>query len=322
MLVGYVDEIDPRGVAGWAADTEIPNSVVEILIYVDGKRLTKVACDRFREDFRVLQIYGEGRHAFSHTFAEPLPLHLVERVSVRFVRTGQLLPKGEARLSERQGLGAIMVTAPGRSGTTLMMSRLAQSPQICVAETPPFEVRHISYWATVVSTLMRAADYERSMHPDQLEGDGFKVGSNPFSHQLYSGAFQSQEIAIEYFNAYCLAEFDDLARKLIVEYYLRVRDDQSKQTASLFAEKCNNLHRPTRLFARRVFPNLKEILLIRDPRDLLCSQLSYFRADPNRTLQGIAHATEELARIKREESDRVVFGTFRRHDPECRTGVF
>lgn len=305
MLVGYVGRIDLHGVTGWAADTEHPNSIIEVLIYVDGVRVAKVACSDFRQDLRTLQIYGNGCHGFAHSFSEPLPPRLIDRVTVRFLTTGHILPKGEAQLSKREDLSAIMITAPGRSGTTLMMSHLARSPQVCIAETPPFEVRLISYWATVVSTLTNPADYERSTHPDRLEGDGWRIGSNPFSHSSFAGAFHSQELATEYFYSYCPAQLRDLARKLIVEYYLRLRDDQNKITAPLFAEKCNNLHRPTRRFARQIFPDLKEILLIRDPRDLLCSQLAYFRESTDKLIPHVTHAVQQIMAIAGERSTQV-----------------
>jgi hypothetical protein len=305
MLKGHIGRIDPHGVAGWAADTESPDLVVDVLIYVDGKRVAKIACDRFREDLRALKIYGDGHHGFTHAFVEPLPPKFIDNVTVRFAQTGHILPNGEAHLSQRHDLGAIMITAPGRSGTTLMMSHLARSPQVCVAETPPFEVRHISYWATVASTLTSPADYDRSTHPDHLEGDGFKVGSNPFSQNSFADAFRSKELAAEYFGSYSVAQLHELARKMIVEYYLRLMDDQPKLNATLFAEKCNNLHRPTRMFARQIFPNLKEILLIRDPRDLLCSQLSYFRQTTDRLIPDITHAVRQIMGILADESTLV-----------------
>jgi hypothetical protein len=204
------------------------------------------------------------------------------------------------------GLGAVLITAPGRSGTTLMMSRLSRSPQICIAETHPFEVRLISYWSTVVNILAGKADYEHSMHPDKLGGDGFKVGSNPFSHENFAGVFGQRELNSEYFKTYVPQQLHDLSRRVILEYYFRVRDDQTKAQTLFFAEKNDNLERIPRLFARTLFPSLKEVVLIRDPRDLLCSHMAYFHNKVELALRHITVATRELVRIKREEADRVL----------------
>src|SRR4029077_14208930 len=129
------------------------------------------------------------RHGFAWHISPPLPLHLLDRVTVRFARTGVVLPDGD-RPFRGAALRPVLVTAPGRSGTTVLMSRLSRSPQICIAEVHPFEVRQVSYWSTVVRTLSGEADYQRSMHPDQLEGVGFKVGSNPFSQPDYVDVFR------------------------------------------------------------------------------------------------------------------------------------
>jgi hypothetical protein len=307
MLVGHVGRVEPHFIGGWAADTEAPDSVVDVIVYIDGKRASRLSCDVFREDLLDLKIYGEGSHGFASHISPPLPLHLLDRVTVRFARTGAALPDGDRPIRGAAALQAILVTAPGRSGTTVLMSRLSRSPQICIAEAHPFEVRQVSYWSTVVRTLGGEADYQRSMHPDQLEGDGFKVGANPFSHADYIDVFQTRELEAEYYRAYVPQLLQDLAHRMIEEYYLRLRDDQAKQEAIFFAEKSNNLDRQTREFARTLFPDLKEIVLIRDPRDLLCSHLSYFNRQPDAVTEEITEAAHELMRIKREESDRVLF---------------
>jgi len=303
MLVGHVGRITPEVIGGWAADTKALDAAVDVVIYVDGKRAARVTCDRFREDLRDLGIYGEGRHGFEHQISPPLPLHLIDRVTVRFADSGMILPDGERVMHRDANLGAILVTAPGRSGTTLLMSRLSRSPQICVAEAYPFEVRLISYWSTAVQVLSAGADYERSTHPDGLQGDGFKVGSNPFSHSDYTDAFRTRTLESEYFSTYVPNQLLDVARTAITEYYQRIKDDRQKRCARFLAEKNNNLDRSTRSFAKAMFPDLKEIVLVRDPRDLLCSHVSYFGRAAAEAISQITGACAELMRIRREEPD-------------------
>ena len=307
MLTGHVGRIEADVIGGWAADTDAPDVVVDVIIYIDGKRAARVSCDRYRPDLHDLQIYGEGHHGFEWRISPPFPLQMLDRVTVRFASSGALLPDGERILHGASRPRAILVTAPGRSGTTVLMSRLSHSPQICIAEAHPFEVRQISYWSTVVETLTGKADYERSMNPDRLEGDGFKVGANPFSHGDYVDVFRERALEAEYFRTYVPEQFRDFARRMIGEYYLRVADDRQKERAVFFAEKNNNLDRTTRMFARSLFPDLREVVVIRDPRDLLCSQLSYFHRAPDGAIDDITQASHELLRIKREESDRVLF---------------
>ena len=152
MLSGYVDRIEPGYIAGWAADTDTPDSVEEVIVYVDGKRATRVPCDRLRQDLRDLGKYGRGYHGFTWEVSPPIPLYLLDRITVRFARSGATLPRGEVAPAGGTTLNAILVTAAGRSGTTLMMQRLGGSPEVCIAKSHPFEIRLISYWSTVVAT--------------------------------------------------------------------------------------------------------------------------------------------------------------------------
>ena len=203
MLVGHVGQVKADFIGGWAADTEAPNSVVDVIVYIDGKRANHLSCDHFRQDLLDLGKYGEGRHGFQWRISPPLPVDLLDRISVRFSRTGAVLPGGEIMRLPKQGdLSPILITAPGRSGTTLMMGRLALSPLICIAESHPFEVRLMAYWSTTVRILAGGPDYERSTHPDKLEGDGFRVGSNPYSHDNFKGAFLEPSLGKGYFSKY------------------------------------------------------------------------------------------------------------------------
>ena len=182
MLIGRLELVEPNLVAGWAADTEAPNSIVDVIIYMKGARVAQVSCDQLRQDLEArTDLGGNGRHGFRYNFDPPLSCKSASWVSVRIARNGATLP-GERKENTRHAtFSPILVTAPGRSGTTLLMNRLSQSPDICVARIPPFEVRLITYWTTVFRTLAAAPNFEKSTHPDQLAGDGFRFGSNPFS---------------------------------------------------------------------------------------------------------------------------------------------
>ncbi len=52
MLVGHVDRLELDYIGGWTADTDTPDLVEEVIIYVDGKRAAHVRCDRLRPDLR------------------------------------------------------------------------------------------------------------------------------------------------------------------------------------------------------------------------------------------------------------------------------
>jgi hypothetical protein len=213
----------------------------------------------------------------------------------------------------------IMVTAPGRSGTTLLMGLLARSPDIVVAELPPYEVRLIAYHASVFAVLTAPADFERSHHPDRLEGDGFKVGSNPFNSPNYP-VFKDEALRKDYFERFTLARISRCARDLINEYYGRLAQDCGKAEARFFAEKSNNMHRPTRMFARRAFGDMRELMIVRDPRDVLCSHVVYFGNAHDKAFAHVAGAVRHFLVVRGENRPDIHMLRYEdlvRGDPAC-----
>ena len=68
-----------------------------------------------------------------------------------------------------------------------------------------------------------------------------------------------------------------------------------------FAEKGNNVHRPTRLFARQAFGRVRELVIARDPRDVLCSHMAYFSSAPEKAFHQLSHSTQQLRAIRAED---------------------
>jgi len=191
----------------------------------------------------------------------------------------------------------ILVTGPGRSGTTLLMGILARLPQICVAELIPYEVKMLSYYATAYRTLTFPADPGRSMHPDRLRRDGYSVGFNPFNDGRYNSVFQDKSRVEEFFSKVVPAELGRTFSRLVEEYYERLAADQGKAAPFYFAEKSNDIDPWPRTFARFAFPHVKEVVLYRDPRDLYCSRKAFFRYDATRALEEVTFTLRTLNEI-------------------------
>jgi hypothetical protein len=308
MLIGYVDRIDQNVVAGWAADSDLPESIISVVIYVGGKRVATIPCDRDRSDLGVLpDLRGFVRHGFRFEFSSPLNFDLIGQVSVRFSKTGEILPRGQIKGQHFPSISPILVSAPARSGTTFMMNRLSHSSKICIVEVPPFEVRLLAYWASVYRTLTAEPDFNRSTHPDSPEGDGYRIGSNPYSHEVYANGFSEKKLITNYFSKFVPEITSEFIRQIIDEYYLRLRDYQEKNDALYFAEKCNSLYRPTRINSRIFYPELKEIIIIRDPRDILCSHVAFFNRSREHAFNEISDHCRELLRIHRSVTQQEIF---------------
>jgi hypothetical protein len=179
------------------------------------------------------------------------------------------------------------------------MSCLAASPQIVVAELVPYELRLLSYYAAAFGVLTAPADLQRSTHPDRLEGDGFHIGFNPFHGPQYAQAFRGQPALRDFQEHFAPARLGEAIADIVREYYRRLAADKSK-VAAYFAEKNNNLHKPTRLFVRRAFEGLREVVIVRDPRDVLCSHMSYFASSQEKAFTHLSHSNRQLTSLQDE----------------------
>jgi hypothetical protein len=115
MLVGNVDMVRSDQVAGWAADTDSPDSVVAIVVLVNGQEVAKVQADRLRADLRGLGKYGDGYHGFLFRFDQVLTPTEEHTVLVRFAQTNQMLAHGQFRIPGEAQSGVIPpVDGPGQ----------------------------------------------------------------------------------------------------------------------------------------------------------------------------------------------------------------
>ncbi len=86
-MIGYIDSIRARTVAGWAVDGDEP---VRVSILLNGEPIGLVLADRFREDLMHAG-YGDGRHAYE--FLVPEHLWLTGSISAQIVG-GPVLTNG------------------------------------------------------------------------------------------------------------------------------------------------------------------------------------------------------------------------------------
>jgi hypothetical protein len=280
MRSGHVDAVSRKFVAGWAADRGRPDAALILSIWVDGVRRGMTKANRLRTDLAAAAHWGSGHHGFRFSFGEALSAEQDHVIAVRF-EDGTLLPNGEQVLA-REGsapapaeqppsLRPILVAAPPRTGRSLLMRLLAGSPEIIVAGQPPYETGLLATCAEKLLALGAALFNEEA-------GRAWRGGKIPLS---FTSSWVQDHTARS-------------AAALAREYYRLLAADLFRPEAKYFVE-IGALDPSRRDFARRAFPDLLELLLIRDPRDMLCSHVVWSGTDPD---DGFARLTQDLRLIQ------------------------
>ncbi len=309
--MGHVDVIGRGGVAGWAADPARPNHEAFVRVIVNG-RAVRVTANVMRDDLKGVFPGATGRYGFELD-SNPFPLSpfVDNKVEIVFIKGGTPVPGGFATLpalgspplpEARAGKPApIVLSTTGRAGSSLFMARLARHPDILVARDHPYEVKLLSYYALALRTLVSQADRARSTDPDTMAAlaNRFFIGFNPFNDQHDA---QSPMFA-PFWNVDAPNLLRDCFAALVDAYYESVAQQTRKEQPQFFAEKIGDgdLVREVAAF---MFGPLHEIVLVRDPRDIICSSRSFWQRDVHQSIQVLRGQFANLTRLRKENGLR------------------
>ncbi|MDX1578835.1 MAG: sulfotransferase [Gemmatimonadota bacterium] len=262
--------------AGWAVGTEVPAVAIDIVH--DERVLRKAPLAIHREDVAARH-EGEDirRRCGFRTSISALGLPDPFELRVRFVFDdggvqelarirGRHAPLG---LGGGTRLSPIGLTTLGRTGSTWLMRLLREHPGIVVHGGYPYETRSAAYWLHMVRVLSDPANPLQSSHPDAFPDDLWTIGHHPFNRETLADEPELEA----WFRSEYPRELATLARRSIDAFYLRVAESEGKPAATHFAEKMTPGHIP-RLMGE-LYPASREIILVRDFRDMACSILAF-----------------------------------------------
>jgi hypothetical protein len=261
-----------------------------------------------REDLTAAFPGATGRYGFElDTPPFPLSPFADNQVELVFVNGGARVPGGAATLPAlgtrpsphtRAGRPTpLVLSTTGRAGSSLFMARLARHPDIVVARDHPYEVKLISYYALALRTFVSQADRARSTDPDTMAAlaNRFFIGFNPYNDQHDA---QSPLLAA-FWTTVAPDSLRDCFAGLIDAYYDCVAKQTSKPQPRVFGEKIGTSDL-VREAAAYMFGPLHEIVLVRDPRDVICSSRSFWRRDVAQSIKALRGQFTNLGRPRTE----------------------
>lgn len=196
-------------------------------------------------------------------------LRAVLETDVRVDFTSISIRRQPLRTGFEPAIRPLIVTSLERSGTTWLMKMLMSHPQIVVFRHFPYESSPAKYWLHMLNVLSEPANLSDSAHPDTFHGDPHWVGHNPFyDESVLSRPELHGWIGREYVER--LARF---CQESIEEWYTRVARVQAQESPAYFAEKMWPTYLP--VLTWELYPNAREILLVRDFRDVASSMQAF-----------------------------------------------
>jgi hypothetical protein len=169
----------------------------------------------------------------------------------------------------------IMVTSPGRSGSTLLMRMLAEHPDIIVEERFPYETYVFSYWMHFLQVLARPIDIS-PLGSHELWMDLKRLSPFPyFFIDPHTGPIPPEQATLDrWYASDQIEEFARVAQAAVESFYRVYASARNRTTPAFFAEKIVPAGH-IRWMMALLYPRAREIFLVRDPRDTLASTLAF-----------------------------------------------
>ena len=164
---------------------------------------------------------------------------------------------------------ALLVTSLGRTGTTLLMNALSAHPAVVAYPIHPYEIFPARYWLHLLRVLAEPADHANSSHPSHFAQDLQRIGHHPFNQSPITDHPELGEL----FGRSYVERLAGFSLESIDGFYEALSRVEGKPEAQFYAEKFQPDHLPR--IARELDPRTKELILVRDFRDLICSVFAF-----------------------------------------------
>jgi hypothetical protein len=174
------------------------------------------------------------------------------------------------RSSFEPRLQPLLITTLGRTGSSWLELLLAKHPEIVACRPFIHDARLTSYWAAVLRTLAEPASYLQIIRPELYPGAWWTGEQRPGQLPLHMAETHMARWlggeSVETVAGFCQARIED--------FYRELARAEGGDGVRYFAEKCWPEEFTPRIIAE-LYPEGREILLVRDFRDMVCSILQF-----------------------------------------------
>jgi hypothetical protein len=272
---GHETETYGLDVRGWALGRSLPVASIEVMHA--GDCIWRVAPDVARAD--VGEQHPDVPAAATSGFFAPvnaltLPREWELQVRAR-LEDRTRIPIGVIRGSRaplrsayRPALAPLMVTTLGRTGSTAMIRLLGAHPGIAAYRPFKHEPRVVSYWMGVLKGLSEPSSYRRQISPTGPIDKTWWLGERPPLPRRVGDPDLDDWLggaAVEDIAGFCQSRVDSI--------YGRIAGQSGGPEAVYFAEKLRPDWVPELVW--ELYPRAREIILVRDFRDMVSSMLAF-----------------------------------------------
>jgi hypothetical protein len=190
----------------------------------------------------------------------------------------------------------------------MLMEEFSTHPSIAVANSYPFEVKLASYYGAAWNVLT-SANYSPTRSETDFAAfatrDEF-IGRNPWNRPALLDAVGTHR-ATRLFQTVVPERLLALYRTTIEEFYTIIADEtRPGEAIHLFAEK-GVVEQPVRQAVRHMFGSVREIVMVRDPRDFLCSAQKFWHYDVQAAINAMRTEFPALLDIYRTQPAGTLF---------------
>jgi len=160
-------------------------------------------------------------------------------------------------------LQPLLVTSLGRSGSTWLMGLLSEHPDIVSYRPLEYESRVAASWMQLAHSLTSPGRYLRPVTGTDLHEWHWWLADGPVPERPGDPGLE------EFLSGDNVGAIVRFAQGRIDDFYQRVAALQGRSSPRYFAEKF--MPDLAAAVTAEVYPNYREILLVRDVRDVICS---------------------------------------------------